>query len=117
MRGCNDDLIREGSSWDQLWLGLDRGLIGCWERSPEKRLEEPELAARADNGGFVAPASKDRVEKKHKRKKTGAMGYLTAWQELRGEELDIGLEDEQVIVCSRTGQTIIFCTNLLVEEA
>jgi hypothetical protein len=31
--------IREGASWDERWNAADDGLIACWERGREKRLE------------------------------------------------------------------------------
>jgi hypothetical protein len=39
--------IREGASWDERWNAADDGLIACWERGREKRLEDPSLAAQA----------------------------------------------------------------------
>jgi hypothetical protein len=41
-------------------------------------------------------------------KKPGSLNYLATWQGLRGEDLDIMLEGDQVLVCSRTGQTVVF---------
>jgi hypothetical protein len=45
--------IRTELSWDELWLGSDKGLIWCWERGRQKRAEEPELAERAQRGELV----------------------------------------------------------------
>jgi hypothetical protein len=58
--------IREGLSWEELWLGPDRGLIWCWERGRQLRVEEPELAARADERELVILSWKGGVEKKLK---------------------------------------------------
>lgn len=117
LRRSIDRPIRQGLSWDELWVGPDRGLIWCWERGRQKRVEEPELAARADKRELVVLAWKGGVEEKLKiEKKPGTLKYLATWQGLRGEDLDIALEDEQVIVCSKTGQTVAFSANLPVEE-
>ncbi len=112
-----DQPIREAVSWDDKWLGPDRGLICCWERGRQKRVEEPELAAQADKGELVLLAWKGGVEKKLKiERKLGTLMYLATWQGLRGEDLDIALEDERVIVCSKTGQAVVFSTKIPVEE-
>lgn len=109
--------IRKGLSWDELWRGPDRGLIWCWERGRQKRVEEPELAARADKGELVVLAWKGGVTEKLKiEKKPGTLNYLATWQGLRGEDLDIALEEERLIVCSKTGQTVAFSAKLPVEE-
>jgi hypothetical protein len=56
--------IRTGLSWDELWRGPDRGLISCWERGRQRRVTDPELAARADKGELVMLAWKGGVEEK-----------------------------------------------------
>ena len=117
LRRSIDRPIREGLSWDELWVGPDRGLIWCWERGRQKRVEEPKLAARADKRELVVLAWKGGVEEKLKiEKQPGTLKYLATWQGLRGEDLDIALEDEQVIVCSKTGQIVAFSAKLPVEE-
>ncbi|MBN1507923.1 MAG: hypothetical protein JW955_13815 [Sedimentisphaerales bacterium] len=109
--------IRDGLTWDELWRGPDQGLIWCWERGHQIRVEEPELAARAEKGELVVLAWKGGVEEKLKvEKKYGTFRYLATWLGLRGEDLDIVLEDERVIVCARTGQTVVFCARLPVDE-
>lgn len=35
--------IRESAKWDERWNAEDDGLIACWERGREKRLEDPAL--------------------------------------------------------------------------
>jgi hypothetical protein len=101
--------IRADLSWDQLWLGPDRGLIWCWERGRQKSAEEPELAARARKGELVPLAWIGGVAEKLKLdKKPGTLNYLATWQGLRGEDLDVSLDEERVVVCSRTGQAVAF---------
>ncbi len=109
--------IREGLSWSETWDGPDKGLIWCWERGRQKRVEEPELAARADQGELVILAWKGGVEEKLKiEKKPGTLNYLATWQGLRSEDLDIPLEDERLLVCSKTGQAVAFSAKLPIEE-
>ena len=76
-----------------------------------------QVAARADKRELVVLAWKGGVEEKLKiEKQPGTLKYLATWQGLRGEDLDIALEDEQVIVCSKTGQIVAFSAKLPVEE-
>lgn len=112
-----DQPIRKGLSWDDMWRGADRGLIYCWERGRQKREKEPNLAARADKGELVMLVWKGGVDEKHSiDKKSGTLQYLATWQGLRGEDLEIALEDKRVLVCSKTGQAVVFSAKLPVEE-
>jgi hypothetical protein len=109
--------IREGLSWSERWEGPDNGLIWCWERGRQERLERPDDAARAENGELVGLDWKGGVEKKLKlKKKLGTLKYLATWQGLRGENLDIELDGERKIVCTRTRQTVIFSPVLPPDE-
>ncbi len=108
--------IREGLSWDERWMGPDKGLIWCWERGRQKRVEEPEFAAQADKGELVVLAWKGGVDKKLKmERKPGTLQYLATWQGLRGEDLELTLEDVS-IVCTKTGQTVVFSSTLPKDE-
>lgn len=112
-----DRPIRDGLSWDELWRGPDQGLIWCWERGRQKRIQEPEVAARAEEGELVPLAWKGGVERELKiKRKPGTLQYLATWQGLRAQDLDIALEYEQLVVCSKTGQTVAFNSELRVEE-
>jgi hypothetical protein len=42
--------------------------------------------------------------------------YLATWQGLRGEDLNVALEDETVIVCSKTGQAVVFSAKAVSDE-
>ena len=110
--------IREGLSRSEMWEGPDKGLIWCWERGRQKRTEEPELAVRAEKGELVVLAWKGGLEKKTKNEKTkfGTFKYLATWQGLRGEDLDIILEDELSITCTRFKQTVIFSSKTPINE-
>jgi hypothetical protein len=117
LRRSIDQPIREGLSWSERWEGPDEGLICCWERGRQERLERPDDAARADKGELVGLDWKGGVKKKLAvEKKPGTLRYLATWQGLRGEDLDIELEDERVIVCTRTGQAVVFSAKLPEDE-
>lgn len=100
---------RQGLSWEQRWKDQDKGLINCWEIGRDLRQKDPDLAKRAENGELPVSDWKGGVEKKLKIKaKYGALFYLAEWQGLRGEDLNIDLDKEVEIVCSRTEQLVIF---------
>jgi hypothetical protein len=101
--------VRQNADWDERWAGEDRGLIGCWERGREKASEDPALAARAREGHLVVLPWKGGVEKAIKKKqKFGTLYYLAMWQGLRGENLDIDVDEEPVRTCTATGMTVVF---------
>ena len=104
-------------SWKETWAGPDNGLIFCWERGRRERLEKPELAARADAGELVPLDWKGGVRKKLEvDNKPGTLYYLATWQGLRREDLNIDLEGECTIVCTKFGQTVVFSAKLPEDE-
>ncbi len=104
-----DEPIREHISWSQRWEGRDRGLITCWEVGRRKRDKEPVLAEKASRGELPVLGWKGGVEKSIKKgEKLGTLYYLAQWQGLRGEDLDIDLNDEPEITCSRTAVKVVF---------
>jgi predicted NUDIX family NTP pyrophosphohydrolase len=101
--------IRENLTWDEMWMGPDRGLIWCWEKGRLDRHSQPELARRAERGELIPLDWKGGVRKKLKEEiKRGTLKYLATWQGLRGEDLDIDIDGERVLVCCRTGQKVLF---------
>jgi hypothetical protein len=101
--------IRDNLSWDERWNGPDNGLIISWEVGRQQGERDPDLGERAKNGELPPLDWKGGVEKKLKSKfKYGCLNYLAAWQGLREEDLDIDLERDVEIVCSRTGSKVIF---------
>ena len=109
--------IREGLTFDERWRGPDDGLIFCWERGREERLERPNDAIRAEKGELVGLDWKGGVKNKLKvERMPGTLRYLATWQGLRGEDLDIDLEAERIILCSRTGQAVVFSARLPEDE-
>jgi len=111
LRRSMDESIREGLSWNERWLGPDKGLICCWERGRQIRIEDPNRTARAENGELPVGNWRGGVERKlkdQKKPKLGTLQYLATWQGMRGEDLDIELQGERTIVCTKTGQGVVF---------
>lgn len=105
--------IRQNAKWDERWNSDDEGLIACWERGREKRLEAPALAAQAVDGKLVVLPWKGGVEKATKKKqKYGTLFYLAMWQGLRGEDLDIDLSEEIALNCTATRMTVVFTNDV-----
>jgi hypothetical protein len=112
-----DIAIREGLSWAEVWMGPDRGLVYCWEHGRLERFEKPGLAARADAGELVPLDWKGGVREKSKiEKKPGTLNYLATWQGLRGEDLDLPLDGERTVKCTRTGQIVVFTARVPDDE-
>jgi len=131
-----EEPIRTGLTWEELWLDQDNGLIWCWERGRQYRTEttaQPvwkngryslpetpaERAVRAVNGELVMDGWRGGVEKKLKdprKKKSGTLQYLATWQGMRGEDLDIDLDEERTIVCTRFQQAVTFSGAILSDE-
>ena len=101
--------IRKEAKWEERWNAQDDGLIACWERGREKRIEDPALAAQATDGQLVVLPWKGGVEKAIKKKqKFGTLYYLAMWQGLRGEDLAIDTAEELVLNCTTTGMAVVF---------
>lgn len=94
--------------WAERWDGPDGGLIACWERGRTKAVEDPALAELAHNGELVVLPWKGGVVRKLKGQKYGALFYLAMWQGLRGEPLDVSMEDEMTLTCTRTGMKVTY---------
>lgn len=104
---------RSTTDYDILWNGPDQGLIASWERGREKAIEDPELSNRAKNGELVILGWKGGIDKPLKTKsKYGGLLYVAMWQGLRGENLDIDLNQEIKMTCSRTGVPVTYTTDL-----
>lgn len=96
-------------TWDERWNGPDRGLIAAWERGLAKAREVPEVAAAARAGELVVLPWKGGVERSTKAgQKVGVLYYYAMWLGLRGEDLDLSVDDEPVLTCSKTRVTAQF---------
>ena len=113
-RSCKKS-IRQGLTWDERWLGPDKGLIACWENGRELSETKPELAQRAKKGELPISGWRGGVEKKGKgkQKKHGTLCYLAEWQGLRGDDLDIDPSEKKELTCSRTGMKVIYTDNVV----
>ena len=101
--------IRKAATWNERWSADDRGLIACWERGRENRVEDPALAALASEGQLVLLPFKGGVERAIKQKqKFGTLFYLAMWQGLRGEDLNIDPTQELILNCTFTGMAVVF---------
>ncbi len=109
--------LRQDLDWHGCWAGADNGLIYCWERGRQKRLTDPDLAERAEQGELVTLAWKGGTEsidepldgkKTKSQKRYGSLNYLATWQGLRGEDLNIDVEAERPIVCTKRQREVIF---------
>ena len=101
--------IREHTKWEERWNAEDDGLIACWERGREKRLEAPQIAAQAADGQLVILPWKGGVDgATTKKQKFGSFYYLAMWQGLRGEDLNIDTSEENVLTCTASGISVIF---------
>lgn len=102
--------IRKNPTPDEKWRGEDKGLILCWEEGRELSESQPKLAKRALKGELPMLSYKGGV-KRHpkKKKKNGSFCYLAQLQGLRGEDLDINLQDTYVLKCSRSDVKVTYC--------
>ena len=104
-----DTPARTGLTRDQLWEAEDKGLIKCWEVGRERAEKFPELAQRCLVGELPVLGWKGGVSRSlKKRDKFGSLKYLAQWQGLRGEDLDVDLNQERTLTCSRTQMVVTF---------
>lgn len=116
-----DEPLRLDQNSDERWLDVTQGLITSWERGREKSTEEPQLATRALNGELVVLPWKGgfKLPKPDAKPKTtiskavkyGVFNYLAMWQGLRGEDLDIDVDEEVSLTCMREKRTVIFTSS------
>ena len=99
--------IRENLTWNEKWKQEDDGLFKCWELGRILGVEDPETAKNAINGQLIPLVWHGGTEKMLKQKiKNGTLNYLAMWQGLRGENLQIDLDQEVILVCSKTMQSV-----------
>jgi len=104
---------REGLDTLARWLGPDKGAIAAWERGREFATERPDLANRARCGELMVLPWKGGMERALKTgQKYGTKRYLAMWQGMRGDALDIDLDLDESRVCSATGMTVIYTSDV-----
>lgn len=104
---------RENLTWEEKWRQEDRGLIKNYEVGRALSKTDSDLAEKAKKGELPVLCYKGGVEKTLKKKeKIGALNYLAMWQALRGEDLDIDMENEVIIICAKTKVAVTFTMDL-----
>ena len=108
-----EEPIREGLTRAEMWDQEDKGLIWLWELGRSYRRDERTQSKRAEQGELPVGDWKGGVDKKLKaEKKSGSLQYLAQWQGMRGENLSIDVDAEVILICSRTGQSVVFSSTL-----
>ncbi len=109
---------RTGLNYAAIWQGPDKALICCWEVGRQLREKDREIAARAGKGELVSLPWKGgtgNFEELPAGKKPpvryGTLRYLAMWQGLRGEDLDIEIESQITLVCTRAKRPVVFDLN------
>jgi hypothetical protein len=104
---------RENLTWKETWDQEDKGLIKNYEVGRALGIKNPELVEKAKNGELPVLGYKGGVEKALiKKEKIGALNYIAKWQALRGENLDIDLDKEIVLTCTKTNMIVTFTMDL-----
>jgi hypothetical protein len=100
---------RQGLSWHERWDAEDRGVIAAWEVGRELREEGSPLAGMAERNELpILPWKGGIAQRIKKKRKYGTLMYLAEWQGLRGDDLDIDLDNEVELTCSKTNMTVIY---------
>ena len=104
---------RENLTWEETWRREDKGLIKNYEVGRALAKKEPELAEKAKRGELPVLGYKGGVDKRLKKKeKIGALNYIAKWQALRGEDLNLNLDEEIVLTCTKTDMRVTFTMDL-----
>lgn len=104
---------RKNLSREEIWEGEDRGLIKNYEVGRALAKKEPELAKKAKKGELPVLGYKGGVpEGLKKREKIGALNYVAQWQALREEDLNLCLDEEIILTCTKTGVKVTFTMDL-----
>lgn len=104
---------RKNLTWEETWKQEDKGLIKNYEIGRILAIREPELAKKAKRGELPVLGYKGGVETTLKKKeKIGALNYIAQWQGLRGEDLNLDLDGEIVLTCTKTDMRVTFTMDL-----
>jgi len=104
---------RENLTQVETWNQEDKGLIKNYEVGRALAKSKPELAEKAKKGELPLLGYKGGVEKELKKKeKIGALNYVAKWQALRGENLNIDLDEEVILICTKTNVKVTFTMDL-----
>lgn len=104
-----DSPLRSGLTRTELWEGPDKGLIKCWEIGRQRAARFPEIADQCLAGELPMLGWKGGVSRGLKKlEKYGSLKYLAQWQGLRGEDLNVDLDAERALTCTRTKMAVTF---------
>lgn len=106
--------IRQIMNYEERIESSDLGVINAWEVGRELALKNPSLAEQAKRGELPELGLKGGIagNPKIKQKKYGCLWYLAQWQGLRSDDLDIYLDREVELVCTRTNIKVIFTPDM-----
>jgi len=113
-RSADTALRPTGLSFEERWRDKDKGLITSWEVGRKLAQKQPDLADKARNNelpelGWKGGTNKETLNIKHK---YGTLLYLAQWQGLRGDDLNIDLQQEYTLTCSRTGVEFTYTSKI-----
>lgn len=112
IRRNHNEPERLNLDWRSVWQGADSGLIKSWEIGRKLATQKPELAESSKANELPPLNWKGGVNKQlKKREKFGSLHYLAQWQGLRGEDLDIDMDTEVALTCSKTGMVVTFTSD------
>ena len=116
--------IRKGLTPNELWKQDDKGIIKAWELGREWAKLYPKMSSDAKSGCLVElkrkTSSKGDEENYirlfkggyNKRQtqtfKYGTLHYYAMWLGLRGDNLNVDMEKEYPLVCTRTKMGVVY---------
>ena len=105
--------IREELTWHERWADEDKGLIACWENGRQLSIKDPEKAEQAKKGELIRLVWTGGVsEKLETNVFHGTLFYLARWQGLRGDDLDICVDGDTFLKCTKTDQLVKYNSQL-----
>jgi len=117
--------IRINTNPNELWRQEDKGIIKAWELGREWSVSYPVMSISAKKGILLelkretgdtingkpsyVRLFKGGFDKKQKEIfRFGSLHYYAMWLGLRGDDLDIDLEKEYPLVCSKTNMGVVY---------
>ena len=101
--------LREELSPDILWRSEDRGLIHAWEFGRRQSLRHPELKEAARKKELPPLPFQGGYDKQLEAKfQYGSLHYYCMLQGLLESDLNVDINQEYPLVCSRTGMGVVY---------
>ena len=112
IRRPNTVPIREESCPDILWRSEDKGLIHAWELGRREAVKSEELVNAVLKGELPPLLFKGGYKNQLDAKfQYGSLHYYCMLQGLKGSDLEVDLDKEYPLVCSRTGMGVVYTLN------